>query len=451
MDAIELYRAKNDYLNQYCEQLEPMEFYRALFPAGTFERQGQQQDAKPNGIALVIKGNRQAYHHIITDELAEIEYLLQQDFVILSPIGYFGQRRLGRYARYLYALAFDLDGVELPQLRDLLYQIDNGILPAPTVIVNSGHGVHLYYFLREPVPLYPKNQKYLKTLKYALTTLIWNQYTSTREDREYQGILQGFRMVGSTSKLSAACPLTAFYCGAGKSVDIEYLASFVRRKEDVEALKATLQPRLPLEEAKKKYPEWYDRRIVKGAPAGQWNIKPALYYWWLNRLKTEITVGHRYYGILTLAVYARKCPCITEEQLRQDAYSVLKRLDALTNDPQNRFTEDDVEAALEAYTADDSALLVKWTRDHIQRVTGLDMPANKRNGLKQEQHLKIALYTQSIKDPKGAWRANPSQQQRVWAYFDKNPTATPKEAIEALELSKSTVYRHYATWKEKRD
>ena len=35
-------------------------------------------------------------------------------------------------------------------------------------VVNSGTGLHLYYVLEEPIPMYPHNQKCLKELKYCL-------------------------------------------------------------------------------------------------------------------------------------------------------------------------------------------------------------------------------------------------------------------------------------------
>ena len=49
--------------------------------------------------------------------------------------------------------------------------------------------------------MYPHNQKCLKELKYSLTRQIWNRYTSTIKEPQMQGILQGFRVVGSGSKL----------------------------------------------------------------------------------------------------------------------------------------------------------------------------------------------------------------------------------------------------------
>ena len=42
----------------------------------------------------------------------------------MSPLSYFGRRRCGKNARYLYALVFDLDGVGMPQLRDTLHQMN---------------------------------------------------------------------------------------------------------------------------------------------------------------------------------------------------------------------------------------------------------------------------------------------------------------------------------------
>ena len=75
-------------------------------------------------------------------------------------------------ARYLYALAFDLDGVGMPQLRDTLHQMNKDILPRATFVVNSGTGLHLYYAMEEPIPMYPHNQKCLKELKYSLTRQI---------------------------------------------------------------------------------------------------------------------------------------------------------------------------------------------------------------------------------------------------------------------------------------
>lgn len=49
-----LYKEKNDHLRQYLEPVEPFEFYREIFPEGSFERKGHYEDAKGNAIALTV-------------------------------------------------------------------------------------------------------------------------------------------------------------------------------------------------------------------------------------------------------------------------------------------------------------------------------------------------------------------------------------------------------------
>ena len=58
----------------------------------------------------------------------------------------------------------------------------------------------------------------------------------------------------------------------------------------------------------------------------------------------------------------------------------------------NRFTRDDVEAALSMFNED----YVTFPRDDIARLSGMTMPVNKRNWRKQTQHLRLARGQLSI-------------------------------------------------------
>ena len=305
----DLYREKNEYLEKFLEPVTPFEFYREIFPVGSFERKGHFEDEKGNGIAVTvpktagialgIEGDGKARRYTITDELSELSEVFDTDFTIMSPLSYFGRRRCGKNARYLYAMVFDLDGVEMPQLRDTLHQMNKDILPQATFVVNSGTGLHLYYVLQEPIPMYPHNQKCLKELKYSLTRQIWNRYTSTIKEPQVQGILQGFRVVGSGSKLGREYPVAAYRLGG--RVTIEELLEFIpdSNGEQQQILGLMKKGRLSLVEAKEKYPDWYERRIVKKERRGRWTVKRDLYDWWLHRIEDEIRVGHRFYGIMT--------------------------------------------------------------------------------------------------------------------------------------------------------
>lgn len=427
----DLYKEKNAYLDQTLARVNPYEFYREIFPVGSFERKGCYEDNRPNGIAvslpgkggsvngiaLEIEGSGAARRYIITDDLKKLDELMDTDFTIISPISYFGKKRSGKMARFLFALAFDLDGVGMPQLRDVIHQMSKGILPKATFVVNSGTGLHLYYVLSEPVPMYPQNQHYLKELKYSLTRQIWNRFTSTIKQPQMQGLMQGFRVVGSWSKLGKGYPVVAYRFGGRMELDslLDFVPASNGERQKLEGIMRKAS--MPLEEAKEKYPGWYERRIVNGERRGRWTVKRDLYDWWLRRIRDEIKVGHRYHGVMTLAIYAKKCG-IEETELRRDAYSLLQPYDDMSIEEVNRFTKDDVEAALSMFNED----YVTFPRDDIARLSGLSMPVNKRNWQKQKEHLEIARAIRDIKarqQGKKDWREGNGRPVGSGTYQDK--------------------------------
>ena len=451
-DALEqmrqLYREKNEHLEKFLEPVTPFEFYREIFPEGSLERRGHYEDAKgngiaitvpkgENGIALEIEGDGKARRHTITDELDTLQELQDTDFTIMSPISYFGRQRSGKNARYLYALVFDLDGVGMPQLRDTLHQMNKDILPKATFVVNSGTGLHLYYVLSEPVPMYPQNQKYLKELKYALTRQIWNRFTSTIREPQMQGVLQGFRVIGSSSKLGREFPVVAYRLGG--TVELEKLLDYIpdSNGEQQRIHGLMRKSRLSLAEAKEKYPEWYERRVVKKERRGRWTVKRDLYDWWLHRIREEIHVGHRFYGIMTLAIYAKKCD-IDEDELRQDAFALLQPYDDMSIEDINRFTKDDIVCALEMFNED----YVTFPRDDIAKISGLSMPVNKRNWRNQEQHLQFARGIREIKSKLGedvTGGGRPSECSRVLTWRQQHPEGRKADCHRDTGLDPKTI------------
>lgn len=451
-DALEqmrqLYREKNEHLEKFLEPVTPFEFYREIFPEGSLERRGHYEDAKgngiaitvpkgENGIALEIEGDGKARRHTITDELDTLQELQDTDFTIMSPISYFGRQRSGKNARYLYALVFDLDGVGMPQLRDTLHQMNKDILPKATFVVNSGTGLHLYYVLSEPVPMYPQNQKYLKELKYALTRQIWNRFTSTIREPQMQGVLQGFRVIGSSSKLGREFPVVAYRLGG--TVELEKLLDYIpdSNGEQQRIHGLMRKSRLSLAEAKEKYPDWYERRVVKKERRGRWTVKRDLYDWWLHRIREEIHVGHRFYGIMTLAIYAKKCD-IDEDELRQDAFALLQPYDDMSIEDINRFTKDDIVCALEMFNED----YVTFPRDDIAKISGLSMPVNKRNWRNQEQHLQFARGIREIKSKLGedvTGGGRPSECSRVLTWRQQHPEGRKPDCHRDTGLDPKTI------------
>lgn len=424
--------------------MKPKEFYRAVFPEGSFEREGHFEDGKANGIITIVE-NDKAKNRIVFDDLAVIDEVKGAEFAVMSPVAYSGRNRTAANARWLYGIAIDLDGVEMEQLRDVFYQMKNDFLPQCTYCVNSGHGLHLYYLFEKPVPLYRHLQDQLREFKYELIRKIWNRYTSTYTEREqvqYQGIFQGFRMVGTQSKLGKRYPVTAFE--TGERVTVEYLNGFLM--DDSKAVTDfKYKSDLSLAEAKKKYPEWYEKRVVRGEKKGRWHIKRDLYDWWLRKIQSgEVSVGHRYWCLSVLASYAVKCD-IPEDELFTDAFSLLQFLDDMSDDEHNRFTKRDIMDAMQFYQEN----YVTYSRREAERVSAISMPANKRNGLKQKQHLYLARRRKEdmkaidlpMKSPEGRPKGSGEKSKIVEEWQHQHPDGKKIECERETGLSRHTVLK----------
>ena len=379
-----------------------------------------------NPVALYRARNRwgklvNMHSIILKGDYEQLDILENRIFAIISPITYVGRNRYAKNARYLYAFVIDLDGVGMPQMRDMIYQQRSDLVskhtgeplgrshsPVANIIVNSGNGLHMYYLLEHPVALYKENVPLLRKMKTGLTNIVWNEFTSNLADRQYQGIYQGFRMPGTLTKFGEK--IRAF-----RNRDVpyhtlqdlnEFLTTSKLTDEEIAQLegKAPYNPdRVTVEEAKRLYPEWHERVIVMGDKRPKkWNIKRDLYDWWLRRLRNEeekIVPGHRYFCLLTLAIYAMKCN-VSKEELARDAYSLLERMDKITDSEDNHFTVQDIEDALMGF----NLWYCTFPRNSIRYLTGLEIKENRRNGRKQDVHLARIRALQNFDDPENKWR-----------------------------------------------
>ena len=457
-----------EYLNQYFDEVSPKDFYRAVFPDGELAQKGKQIQGKYNAIAVEIlnkqkNGKQVCKRYTITDDLDMVDKLIQSnDFIITSPISYCGKTRESKNARYIYGLAIDLDGVDKKQnIIDLIHQMtDAQFLPKATYIIASGSGVHIYYLFKQPLPCFNNIVRQLSTLKLGLVRKIWNQYTTTLSNNiQVQSVFQGFRMVGTITKDGKRT--RAFE--VGERVTINELNDFVLPEYQMHNY--TYKSKLTLSEARVKYPTWYEKRIEQKKPKGTWVCKRDLYEWWKNKLAMEIREGHRYYGIMCLAVYAKKCG-ISFDEVSKDAYSMLAALDGLTKTEDNHFTNYDITAALDMYNDD----YITFPIDTISQLTDIPIQKNRRNYRKQSLHLKIARSTLDIMNeeagkalqgrPKkvqinteksidnitpykdmGRPKGSGTKEQAVHDWQAEHPQGSKADCIKDTQLSKHTVYK----------
>lgn len=445
----------DEYLETFCEEVTPKEFYRTIFPAGELEERGKYVSGKYCGIAVQVpKQGRRFKRYSLTDELSTIDELCASDcFTLMSPISYAGKERKSDNARFLYAMAIDVDGIQLrdangaPEgMATLFYQFDghgpSNYLPLPTFIVFSGTGIHLYYVFEEAIPLFPNVVKELSKLKKRLTWQLWTQGVVDRQHREhiqYESLFQGFRVPGTITKAGGRA--RAFMVDHGKKVTLEYLNQFV--PDSYKAGSLVYKSKLTLKDARKKYPEWYEKRIVQKRPRGTWTCKRDLYDWWKRKIVEGGVDGHRFWCIMTLATYAVKCD-IPREELEADAMGFIDLLDSRGTRPDNPFTADDVLSALEAY----NDKYIRYPIHAIEDRTGIQIPRNRRNGRKQVVHLRVARAIQAINDEVNGttWRnteGRPSKEHIVRDWQARNPGRRKADCIRETGLSRPTVYKYW--------
>lgn len=410
----------------------------------------EHQNHKYYGIATEILKDR-ARHFMIFNDLNFLEEIKDREFVITSPISYIGRNRTAKNSRFLYAFAIDLDGVGKQQIEDIFYQYKNDVMPKPNIIVSSGNGLHLYYILEKPIALFDNIKILLKRFKYGLIDLVWNSYTSSVKKRQYQGIFQGFRIPETKTKFGEV--VRAFYLENSELYTVEKLNHWVtgRRKlvdTEIDIInKALYVPKkLTLKEAKEKYPDWYERRIVKGDKSRKkWHIKRDLYDWWKRTItdNEKVVEGHRYFCIMSLAMYGLKCD-IPYEEVKADAYSFLEEMESKTGNQDNHFTEEDIEDALKAYKES----YMTFPRKDIEIVTGISIPPNKRNYQKQKDHLEEIRMIRDLRMKRQGkkWTDNngrKSKKDEVISYLLFNQNVTKYKCIKETGLSKPTVYKYW--------
>ena len=452
----------NDWLEQYFDEVTPVEFYRGIFPAGELEGKGEYVQGKYCGIAVEVtkakklNGKPKINRYSITDDLEVVEQLARSNnFCLCSPISYAGKERTAEHARFLYAIAVDLDRVRIVDGKPAgLISLWNGHvlnaerLPKPTYIVSSGTGLHVYYVLDEAIPLFQNTAKQLQALKRDLTRKIWGYgivNIDNERDIQQEGIYQGFRMPGTVTKLGDR--VRAFETG-GK-VSLAYLNEFV--DEGSRVTRYAVKKDLTLSKAKELYPEWYERRIEQKQPPGVWHVSRNLYDWWKREILEKATVGHRYWCLMTLSVYAYKCSMydpkhnpnpVTREELEKDCFDIMEHFETLTTDPTNHFDEADVQNALEAF----ESRWIKYPRDIIEYRCGFQLPHNRRNGRKQAEHIKLMNFVRDELNGNKDWRKGNGRKSKrldVIKWQTLNPNGTKADCIRATGMDRKTVSKYW--------
>lgn len=429
-----------DYVHVDMEQ-----FFRLVFERkGQLRLQEQGKEHYNDGhynaiIKKISRGGRDSHlWWIVTDTLAGIEQYKDVKFAIVAPVTYIGKTRnlfarkldkdgkevidhteLGN-ARYLFAIAIDLDYVYPKNLTFMHNEIRRGNMPDPSFIVTSGSGLHLYYCFEKPIMITKENMNLLNRLKHTLTRMIW-RYNGTTQQRnaEVHDINQGYRFPGTQTKTGRIVsgytrheqPLYHTPSSLNAYIKAMYKVRPELFKDDrpisdascvylegnrkltvAETRELEKDRRLPahwsIDTARELFgEEWYQKMLKEGSIDWQ-NYSEALYTSWLNRLQrgVEVSVGHRYWCLWILAAWAWNCR-IPYARLQRDAYDLMDRFNEIPNDSGERvpFTIRDCNAALSIYreqkekTQNGKWRPIRLSRMKTSRITAIYIEPAKRN------------------------------------------------------------------------
>ena len=460
-----IFGRNNKYLNSKFSEVELDELELPFE-----ERIGESQIENKyiyNSILIDLKkeSKKRSKNWIITKSLKELDNIKGKNFVITAPITYIGRNRNSNNSRNLYAFTIDLDYVGNEELRDFFHQIQNHLIPNPNLITNSGNGLHITYLLDEPYPLYKRSKEILNMQKEILTMAIWNDYTSRLDSRQYQNIFQGYRVPETKTKLG---PDVKTFLNLNSGYwSIESLNEFLNKRSfGVNGLDSNLIKELmmiknkqlkytsKLEEAREKWPEWFQDRIIDKNPRKYMTFSENLYKWWLRICRGEegnhkIKVGHRYFCALALVSFATKCG-IPKEQVKADLYSLLPNFEKLTFEEENHFVKGDIEDALKIYGTDKA---YKFKRDYISKQCNIELIKRKRNGRTREEHIKLVNATKKLKKELGLLepvkinkKEKTKNQILLKNYLLENQDdkkKKTKDIADALNISERTVKRYY--------
>lgn len=456
------FRKKEKMLGEYYEEIEPLEMVKEIFPPETLSTFHLREDdvgntGLPCGIikyteSVDEKGKAKIKKRLLFDNYGCFEKTQNNRLAMINMCTYFGmQGRKNALPSKCHGFAIDLDGVREKELVALLGMIDEKIIPTPTYIVNSGHGLHLYYVFEIPVSLKQTSTIItLNKIKKELINLVWNDKTSADNLRQYTTIFQDMRIPGSWTKFGmknkSKCSYIIRAYKVGEKVDLTYLTEEIREYFPTLSHDWASESycSLTLEEAKKLYPKWYQHVVIEGhKQEGYYTQTEGLYKWWYNIItqNTEREVetsreGNRWNCLAVLFVMAFKAG-VPMDQVTLDANDLIPFMNSKEHSPDNELTLDEVLAASNFY----DKKYVRWSNQTIAERTSIKLPppTTRRNGRSQEEHLKRARAVRVFSTYENNGR--PSSQVIVEEWQRSNPSKKKSECIKETGLSKPTVYR----------
>lgn len=379
--------------------------YREI-PAFDFYSYLYQGDQAPKVYAL----DRRTYSTARPDDMPMMAGF-RNDFYV-PPCAFFN----GAYNRHclakLYALVLDIDYMDPDTLGRLMDRIKSRELPRPSLIINSGSGVHLYFNFTEPVDTLKRRLPALRAILDKLADIFTGYGKMDRHP-----LTQSFRPVGSQTKLGnvAAGFIT------GDRWTVEQLAAITAVDLGGNFL--------PLDIIKKDPPTPKPKTKKAANVAFLPNAKRKFFRYCAERVFKLTDLGSRYMALFGIAIVGYKTHTPREE--------VIAEMESLVKIWNRRHPEKPVEwreidKAMDGYSQKFLMVRAATLEEYFGWQFERKIP---RRGQTRADQLELA---RAVKDAKIPLK----KRQAIANYLKKHIATTVTEIARALNMSRTTVIKY---------
>lgn len=400
---IEEFERKHEILKAAFKQVSQQQFYTMIF----------EEVDQPFVYLLVDEPHGKIRRAMNFEDVSEVG--VTRNDLYLPMAKFFNDYYCSATLEKLYALVVDLDKISSESLEKMLIPKVLGLSLKPTLIHNSGGGVHLIWVLSEPFECYRRYLPDLKTINERLRS----QFKALADSSDFKvdtnvGIIQGYRLMGSLSKLGQRT--AGYQCGQKHSI------------QDVAVwLGVDVKPwfgKTPSDRARQM--EKKARTVKKRVYTP--NAQAPFYIHCLERIYNEVSEGHRFTSLRALSIVEWKCK-IPREVVEQDAWSIYYHFQNLYWE--KPFREREVSAALISYC--EKATRVRSTT--LENLFGFQFERKiKRNGRKRHEHLKIMNGGRAEKQIERI--------EMVRDIISSNPRISESELARMTSMSRTTIRKY---------
>ena len=486
MDARSGYVSYSDALcNAGCDELTCLEFYKELFGYSSAYLKYSELMQVPVTLSEGGVDGRGTWRSIALCEVGE--FVENRTDAYISPCTYFPKKGSNgayrsqngsRFVDEVCAFVLDIDGGAGQNLSfavnewwgDGLCRSGRVNAPAPTFIVCSGGGIHLYFVLEQPVAYLKRWARELAEINNWLYSVFQAPYTEDMKDEcgvlhedavfqlgeiDRHGVVQPYRVVGSLSKpVRGAHVVSAWRVGETYDIsDLAQMAGLEQTSFDVDEF--DMNNSLLSKERKLQK----DRVGGKKGNRKGWN--PGFYNWLfrreLSRSRLYGEYGHRYNQVVSLSVAAVK-DRVAREKLETDVRVLCDKW----NECSKKYGHPPIAwreclKAMKIYDKQYTKDIRKYKKWWLEEKCGFEFGTQKRNWQDLQTHLhgdfwvidgkvrpnlcKMSREMNLTGRPKGSVKETTTKGDLIRTYASEHPEANHSQIARALGVSRPTVIK----------